>query len=38
MRQSKIAREVKFARIAHGWQFYIKVPRMLKVEGLLEKS
>ena len=26
MRQSKIAREVKFARIAHGWQFYIKVP------------
>ena len=23
-RQSKIAREVKFARIAHGWQFYIK--------------
>jgi len=25
-RQSKIAREVKFARIAHGWQFYRKVP------------
>ena len=26
MRQSKIAREVKFTRTAHGWQFYIKVP------------
>ena len=40
-RQSKIAREVKFVRIAHGGQRLTvlhKIPRMLKVEGLLEKS